>query len=63
MNFIGDDLRFDVAQGFSRFYHDYRVLDEADPARKNVLLWMTQHFAKQLEKTLATLGIDVPEYM
>ncbi len=54
---------FQLAQGFSRFYHDYRVLDEADPARKNVLLWMTQHFAKQLEKTLATLGIEVPEYM
>jgi len=54
---------FQLAQGFSRFYHDYRVLDEADEARRNVLVWMTQHFARQLEKTLATLGIDVPEYM
>lgn len=54
---------FQLAQGFSRFYHDYRVLDEADEARRNVLVWMTQHFAKQLEKTLAMLGIEVPEYM
>ena len=54
---------FQLAQGFSRFYHDYRVLDEADAARRNVLLWMTQHFAKHLEKTLGTLGIEVPEYM
>ncbi len=54
---------FQLAQGFSRFYHDYRVLDEADPARRAVLIWMTQHFARQLEKTLGTLGIEVPEYM
>ncbi|MBM3762097.1 MAG: arginine--tRNA ligase [Acidobacteria bacterium] len=54
---------FQLAQGFSRFYHDYRVLDEADEARRNVLIWMTQHFARQLEKTLNTLGIEVPEYM
>lgn len=54
---------FQLAQGFSRFYHDYRVLDEADEARRNVLIWMIQHFARQLEKTLNTLGIEVPEYM
>jgi arginyl-tRNA synthetase len=54
---------FQLAQGFSRFYHDYRVLEESDEARRNVLIWMTQHFAKQLEKTLSTLGIEVPEYM
>lgn len=54
---------FQLSQGFSKFYHDYRVLDEADEARRNVLLWMTMHFAKQLEKTLNTLGIAVPEYM
>ena len=54
---------FQLAQGFSRFYHDYRVLDETDEARRNVLIWMTHHFAKQLEKTLNTLGIEVPEYM
>ena len=54
---------YQLAQGFSRFYHDFRVLDEPDEARRNVLLWMTQYFAVQLEKTLATLGIAVPEYM
>lgn len=54
---------FQLAQSFSRFYHDYRVLDEADANRRTVLIWMTQHFARQLEKTLNTLGIEVPEYM
>lgn len=54
---------FQLAQGFSRFYHDYRVLDESDAGRRTVLIWMTQYFARQLEKTLSTLGIEVPEYM
>ncbi len=54
---------FQLAQAFSRFYHDYRVLDEANEARRAVLIWMTSHFARQLDRTLATLGIAVPEYM
>ncbi len=54
---------YQLAQGFSRFYHDFRVLDEPDEDRRNVLLWMTQYFATQLERTLSTLGIAVPEYM
>ena len=54
---------YQLAQGFSRFYHDFRVLDEPDEDRRNVLLWMTQYFANQLAKTLSTLGIEVPEYM
>ncbi|WP_031499657.1 arginine--tRNA ligase [Bryobacter aggregatus] len=54
---------YQLAQAFSRFYADFRVLDETDEARRTVLLWMTKYFAAQLEKTLATLGIPVPEYM
>ena len=27
------------------------------------LLWMTDYFRVQLERTLAVLGIEVPEYM
>lgn len=54
---------FQLAQAFSRFYHDYRVIDEADPVRRTVLTWMTQHFAEQLERTLGILGIRVPQYM
>jgi arginyl-tRNA synthetase len=54
---------FQLAQGYSRFYHDYRVIDEPDEGRRGVLLWLTRYFALQLEKTLGTLGIRVPEYM
>jgi arginyl-tRNA synthetase len=54
---------FQLAQAFNAFYHDYRVLDETDPERRAFLLWMTDYFRTQLEKTLDVLGIDVPEYM
>lgn len=54
---------FQLAQGFSRFYHDFHVKNETDTDRRNVLLWMTQYFADQLARTLGVLGIEVPDYM
>jgi len=54
---------FQLAQAFSSFYQKFHVLDEPDPERKAFLLWMTDYFRAQLERTLAVLGIDVPEYM
>ena len=41
----------------------FRSLSEANPEKKTFLLWMTEYFRVQLERTLAVLGIDVPEYM
>ncbi|MBZ5604140.1 MAG: arginine--tRNA ligase [Acidobacteriia bacterium] len=54
---------FQLAQSFSTFYQKYPVLSETDPERKTFLLWMTDYFRAQLERTLAVLGIEVPEYM
>ena len=54
---------FQLAQAFNTFYHDYPVLDEADPEKRAFLLWMTDYFRSQLEHTLAVLGIPVPRYM
>ena len=54
---------FQLAQAFNTFYHDYRVLDEADAEKRTFLLWMTDYFRTQLERTLEVLGIEVPEYM
>jgi arginyl-tRNA synthetase len=54
---------FQLAQAFNTFYHDYRVLDESDAERRTFLLWMTDYFRTQLERTLHVLGIAVPEYM
>jgi arginyl-tRNA synthetase len=54
---------FDLAQAFSGFYQKFHVLDEPDLERKTFLLWMTDYFRAQLERTLDVLGIEVPGYM
>ncbi len=54
---------FQLAQAFSNFYHEYPVLSESDPEKKAFLLWMTDFFRQQLERTLGILGIVVPDYM
>jgi arginyl-tRNA synthetase len=54
---------FQLAQSFSNFYHEFPVLSETDPEKKTFLLWMTDYFRTQLERTLGVLGIEVPEYM
>ncbi len=54
---------FQLAQTFNNFYHQYPVLAEPDRERKVFLLWMTEFFRTQLERTLAILGIAVPAYM
>lgn len=54
---------FQLAQAFNNFYHQYPVLAEPDPERKLFLLWMTDFFRSQLERTLAVLGIALPAYM
>jgi arginyl-tRNA synthetase len=54
---------FQLAQSFSNFYHDYPVLSEPNVEKKTFLLWMTEYFRVQLERTLEVLGIGVPDYM
>jgi arginyl-tRNA synthetase len=54
---------FQLAQAFNTFYHEYPVLAEENEEKKVFLLWMTQYFRQQLERTLEVLGIAVPEYM
>lgn len=54
---------FQLAQAFNSFYHEHAVLAEEDPERRAFLLWLTDYFRVQLERTLGILGIDVPEYM
>lgn len=54
---------FTLAQAFNAFYHDFPILAEKDPEKRTFLLWLATYFRSQLEKTLAVLGIPVPEYM
>jgi hypothetical protein len=38
-------------------------LTEPDREKRTFLLWLTEYFRAQLERTLDVLGIEVPEYM
>jgi arginyl-tRNA synthetase len=54
---------FQIAQAFNYFYHQYPIIHEQDREKKVFLLWMTDFFRAQLERTLGVLGIEVPPYM
>ncbi len=54
---------FQLAQSYSSFYEAYEVLSEENPEKRAFLLWMTEFFRAQLERTLKILGIEVPVYM
>ena len=54
---------FQLAQAFNNFYHQYPIIHEQDREKKVFLLWMTDFFRAQLERTLQVLGIHVPQYM
>jgi arginyl-tRNA synthetase len=54
---------FQLAQAFNNFYHQYPVIHEENREKKVFLLWMTDFFRRQLERTAAILGIPIPEYM
>jgi len=54
---------FQLAQAFNNFYHGYPVLTEENREKRVFLLWLTDYFRAQLERTLGVLGIAVPEYM
>jgi arginyl-tRNA synthetase len=54
---------FQLAQAYSNFYQKYPILIEPDREKKVFLLWMTDFFRRQLERTGEILGIPIPEYM
>ncbi len=54
---------FQIAQAFNNFYHQHPIIHEQDREKKVFLLWMTDFFRAQLERTLGVLGIEVPPYM
>jgi arginyl-tRNA synthetase len=54
---------FQLAQAYSNFYQKYSIIHEPNREKKVFLLWMTDFFGRQLERTGAILGIQIPEYM
>jgi arginyl-tRNA synthetase len=54
---------FQLAQGFSNFYQKYPIIHEENREKRVFLLWMTDFFRRQLERTAGVLGIEIPDYM
>ena len=54
---------FQLAQAFSNFYEKFPIIHEENRERKVFLLWMTDFFRRQLERTAGVLGIEIPAYM
>jgi arginyl-tRNA synthetase len=54
---------FQLAQAFSNFYQKYPIIHEENREKKVFLLWMTDFFRRQLERTAGILGIQIPAYM
>jgi len=54
---------FQLAQAFNNFYHQYPILQEQDREKRVFLLWVTDFFRRQLERTASILGIRIPAYM
>jgi arginyl-tRNA synthetase len=54
---------FQLAQMFNTFYHRYPILSEPDERRKKFLLTTTAIVRRELMRTLAVLGIEVPVVM
>jgi arginyl-tRNA synthetase len=54
---------FQLAQQFNNFYHQHHILTEENPRRKQFLLATSAVVRRELVRTLALLGISVPEVM
>jgi len=54
---------FNLAKAFNLFYHRHRIIAEEDEMKRAVLITTADYARQQLIKSLATLGISVPERM
>jgi arginyl-tRNA synthetase len=54
---------FRLAQAFNNFYHHHHILNEPDPARQKLLLYLVELVNETLWHALDLLGIEVPEKM
>nr|MBA2341127.1 arginine--tRNA ligase [Pyrinomonadaceae bacterium] len=54
---------FQLARAFNLFYHRHRIISEEDATRRHLLIAIADIARGQLTRSLATLGIAVPERM
>ena len=54
---------FNLAKSFNLFYHNHKIISEADPVKRSVLIAVADSARRSLTAALATMGIEVPEKM
>lgn len=54
---------FELAKSYNQFYHEYPIVDKSDVATSLFRLKLSEACADILSKTLALLGMQVPERM
>lgn len=54
---------YDLAKEYNQFYHDYSILREEDPARRELRLLLSYTVARTLKGAMSLLGIEMPERM
>jgi arginyl-tRNA synthetase len=54
---------FNLAKSFNLFYRNHKIISEADPVKKAVLITVADMSRRSLTAALHTMGIEVPEKM
>ncbi len=54
---------FELAKEYNRFYHDYSILKEENPAVRQLRLLLSYVVARTLKAGVALLGMEMPERM
>lgn len=54
---------YDLAKEFNQFYHDYSILKEESPEKKNFRLILSKNVGKIIKSGMELLGIEVPDRM
>ncbi|MDE6380800.1 MAG: arginine--tRNA ligase [Muribaculaceae bacterium] len=54
---------YDLAKEYNRFYHDYSILKEENPAVRQLRLLLSYVVARTLKTGVALLGMEMPERM
>jgi arginyl-tRNA synthetase len=54
---------FNLAKGFNQFFHNHKIITEADDIKRAVLAVVADRARQSLTAALATMGIEVPERM
>ena len=54
---------FNLAKAFNLFYRNHKIISEADPVKRSILIAVADTARRSLTAALDTMGIEVPEKM